>query len=156
VHPWNFLAPGQFGPPLLALGSNNKYSNKIIAKFLHFSTETYNNEQVSKVFKQNFSRNVPENQLFWYLISPKSPNVGGQPPDPRLDLINREFAKTLLLLNIFDADAWQFWSKSKLYYFIFSEPFLFKNRFCTTEGANINAANKLIIFQKKNGILLTT
>jgi len=38
-----------------ALGSNNKYSNKIIVKMLHLSTETYNNKQVSKVFRQNFS-----------------------------------------------------------------------------------------------------
>jgi len=38
--------------PLLALGSNNKFSNKIIAKMLHLSTETYNYEQVSKIFRQ--------------------------------------------------------------------------------------------------------
>jgi len=39
----------------LALGSNYRYLNKIIAKMLHLSTEAYNNEQVSKVFRQNFS-----------------------------------------------------------------------------------------------------
>jgi len=32
--------------PFLALGSNNKYSNKIIAEMLHLSTETYNNEKL--------------------------------------------------------------------------------------------------------------
>jgi len=41
--------------PLLALGSNNKYLDKIIAKMLHLSRETYNNEQFSKVFRQNCS-----------------------------------------------------------------------------------------------------
>jgi len=46
--------PDNLGP-LLVLGFNNKYSNKIIAKLLHLSAKTYNNEQVSKVFKQNFS-----------------------------------------------------------------------------------------------------
>jgi len=55
------LAPLEFFNPLynlgpfLALGSSNKYSNKIIAKMLHLSTQTYNNKQVSKVFMQNFS-----------------------------------------------------------------------------------------------------
>jgi len=33
-------------------------------------------------------------------ISPKSPNAGGSPPDPRLESMNRESAKTLLPLNI--------------------------------------------------------
>jgi len=37
--PLKLLALGQFGS-LLALGSKNKYSNKIIAKMLHLSTET--------------------------------------------------------------------------------------------------------------------
>jgi len=32
---------------------------------LHLSTETYNNEQVSKVFRQNFSWNMSKNKLFW-------------------------------------------------------------------------------------------
>jgi len=36
---------------LLALVSNNKYSNKRIAKMLHLSTETYKNEQVTKIFR---------------------------------------------------------------------------------------------------------
>jgi len=35
----------------LAHGSNNKYSNKIIANMLHLSIETFNNEQVLKVFR---------------------------------------------------------------------------------------------------------
>jgi len=38
----------------LKLGSNNKYSNELIAKMLHLSTETYNNEQVSKVLQAEF------------------------------------------------------------------------------------------------------
>jgi len=48
------VPPGQ-SASFRALGYNNKYSYKIIAKMLHLSTETYNNEQVSKVFRQNFS-----------------------------------------------------------------------------------------------------
>jgi len=32
---------------------------------LHLSTETYKNEHVSKVFRQNFSCNMPKNGLFW-------------------------------------------------------------------------------------------
>jgi len=33
---------------------------------LHLSTdETYNNKLVSKVFRQNFSWNMPKNALFW-------------------------------------------------------------------------------------------
>jgi len=35
---------------------------------LHLSTETGNNEQVSKVFKQNFTWDMRKNGLFWYLI----------------------------------------------------------------------------------------
>jgi len=31
---------------------------------------------------------------------------------------------------VVDADAWQFCSKTKLYYFIFLIPSLYKNRFC--------------------------
>jgi len=42
-----------WGP--LALRSNKKYSNKVVAKIQHLSTETYTNEQVSKVFIQHFS-----------------------------------------------------------------------------------------------------
>jgi len=42
--PWNICAPLEFG-------SNYKHLNKIFAKMLHLSTETYNNEQVSKVFR---------------------------------------------------------------------------------------------------------
>jgi len=33
-------------------------------------------------------------------IYPKSPNAGGSSPDFRLDLMNRECAKTLLPLNV--------------------------------------------------------
>jgi len=36
-----------------------------------------------------------------------------------------------------DADAWQFWGKMKLYDLIISAPSLSKNRFCTTEGADV-------------------
>jgi len=32
---------------------------------LHLSTETHNNEQVWKIFMQNFSWNMPKNGLFW-------------------------------------------------------------------------------------------
>jgi len=32
---------------------------------LHLSTETYNNEQVLKVIRQNFNWNMPKNGLFW-------------------------------------------------------------------------------------------
>jgi len=32
---------------------------------LHLSTDTYNNEQISKVFRQNFSWHMPKNGLFW-------------------------------------------------------------------------------------------
>jgi len=32
--------------------------NKTIAKILHLGTETYNKEQVSKIFRQNFSWNM--------------------------------------------------------------------------------------------------
>jgi len=32
---------------------------------LHLSTKTHNNEQVSKVYRQNFSWNMPKNGLFW-------------------------------------------------------------------------------------------
>jgi len=39
----------------LAFESNNKYSNKFVAKKQHLSTEMYNNKQVSKVFIQNFT-----------------------------------------------------------------------------------------------------
>jgi len=42
-----------WGP--LAFGSNNKHSNKIVAKMQHLRAETYNIKQVSKVFIQNFS-----------------------------------------------------------------------------------------------------
>jgi len=33
---------------------------------LHLSTETYNNEQVLKFFRQNFRWNMSKNGLFWY------------------------------------------------------------------------------------------
>jgi len=45
--PLEFFSPLDNLGPLLALGSNNKYSNKLIAKL---KTETYNNERVSKNF----------------------------------------------------------------------------------------------------------
>jgi len=49
---------------------------------------------------------------FARLKSSKSPSAGAQPPDPRLDSITRECAKTLFPLNnLVDADAWQYWSK---------------------------------------------
>jgi len=48
------ILPGQY-VLLSASGSNNKYSNKVIAKMLHLSTEMYKNEQVSKVLRQKFS-----------------------------------------------------------------------------------------------------
>jgi len=38
----------------------------MIAIMLNLSAETCNNEQVLKVFKQNFSWNMPKNELFWY------------------------------------------------------------------------------------------
>jgi len=52
--------PGIFSPPWticapLALGSKYQYLNKIIIKMLHVSTETYNNEQILKFFRKNFS-----------------------------------------------------------------------------------------------------
>jgi len=49
-----------------------------------------------------------------------------------------------------DANAWQFWGKIKLYYFIFSAPSLSKNRFCTTEGNDIFRAAKIQHFSKIN------
>jgi len=42
-----------WGP--LVLRSNNKYLNKIVAKIQHLNAETYANEQVPKIFIQNFS-----------------------------------------------------------------------------------------------------
>jgi len=39
------LPPHGLSLPSLALGSNYYYLNKIIAKMLHLSTETYHNEQ---------------------------------------------------------------------------------------------------------------
>jgi len=36
----------------------------MIAKMLDLNTEMYNNEQVSKVFRQNFSWNMSKNILF--------------------------------------------------------------------------------------------
>jgi len=95
---------------------------------LHFSTETCKNEQVSKVFRQNFSWNMPKTGLFLQYIFPKSLNAGGSPPDSRLDSMNKECAKTLLPLNIFDwCRCLEFWGK-KMYYFIFSALSLSKNR----------------------------
>jgi len=50
MYPWRFFIYLDNLVPLLKLGFNNTWSNKIIANMLHLCTETYNNEQVSKVF----------------------------------------------------------------------------------------------------------
>jgi len=47
----------------------------------HLNEETYNNEQVLKIFRQNFSWNMPKNGLFWYSKSQKSPSTRAPPPD---------------------------------------------------------------------------
>jgi len=49
-----------------------------------------------------------------------------------------------------DADLWRFWSKTKLYYFIFFIPSLSKNRFCTPERADIYRCCKQIQHFSKN------
>jgi len=41
----------------------------------------YNNEQVWKVFRQNFSSNMPKNGLFLVVNSQKLPNAGGSAPE---------------------------------------------------------------------------
>jgi len=65
-----------WGP--LALGFNNKYSNKIIAKALHLCTETYNNEQFSKFFLAEFQLK----HAYFGSKSPKSPNARNSDPIP--------------------------------------------------------------------------
>jgi len=44
--------------------------------------ETYNIKQVSKVFRQNFSWNMPKTDYFGSK-SPKSPSAGGSAPRPQ-------------------------------------------------------------------------
>jgi len=89
---------------------------------LHLSTQTYNSEQVSKIFRQNFSWNVPKNGLFWkYCKSPKLPSVGGSSPRPPcLRRMTRAVQDPILSLNISGyVNAWQFEGKRN-FYFIFS------------------------------------
>jgi len=45
---------------------------------LHLSTDTYNNEQLSKVFRQNFSWNMPKMDYF----SSKSSKIAKRPRSP--------------------------------------------------------------------------
>jgi len=57
IVPLKFFSPsGKSGA--LAFESNNKCSNKTVAKMQHLSTETYNNEQVSKVYSEFQVRHV--------------------------------------------------------------------------------------------------
>jgi len=66
----------------------------------HLSTETYNNEQVSKVL----FRISAETCLKWIILLVNSLNLQpleDPPLDPYLDLMTRECAKNLLPLNIF-------------------------------------------------------
>jgi len=92
-------------------------------------------------------------------ISPKSLNAGDSPPDPHLDLMNRDCPKTLLPLNIF---GWCRWlaileQNETLLFYIFWSPSLSKNRFSTTEGADIYRCCKQIQhFSKEIEILLAT
>jgi len=39
---------------------------------LHLSTEMYNNEQVSKVFRQNFSKNMPKMHYLPQNLNPQN------------------------------------------------------------------------------------
>jgi len=48
---------------------------------LHLSADTYNNKQVSKIFRQNFSWNMPKNGLFLDSKSQKSPRTSASPPN---------------------------------------------------------------------------
>jgi len=67
--------------------------------------------------------------------SQKSPSAGAQPTNQTLeiDLMTKAYSKTLLPLNILvDADAWQFWVKTNLY-FIFSASSLSKKLSRATE-----------------------
>jgi len=49
---------------------------------LHLSTETYNNEQVSKVFKAKFHLKHALKWITLVVNPPKSPSAGAPPPDP--------------------------------------------------------------------------
>jgi len=79
----------------------------------------YNTEQVSKVFSQNFSWNMPKNGLFFVVNPQNRQTLGFRPQNPSsLDSITRECAKTLYYHHwtfLIDADAWQFWTKRNLY-----------------------------------------
>jgi len=67
---------------LYGAGSGSKkYStaSTSLAKMLHFSTKTYNNGKVSKVFRQNFSSCLKTDNL---VINPKYRQVLGEPQTP--------------------------------------------------------------------------
>jgi len=85
--PLKFFSPLDNLGPLIALRSNNKYSNKIIAKMLHISIH---GRTIMNKFRRYLDRISAETCL----------NIGGSPPESRLDLVNTECAKTLLQLNI--------------------------------------------------------
>jgi len=117
---------------------------------LHLSAQTYNNEQVSKIFRQNISWNMPRNGLFWQYIL-KVAKRWGSSPDPRLDSINREYANTILRLNI------SVWCRclaileqnETLLFYIFWSPSCTKIVFAPLGGLIfIDTANKFNILQK--------
>jgi len=115
---------------------------------LHLSAQTYHNEQVSKFFTQNFSWKCLKMDCFGS-ISPKSPNAGGEPPDPRLDSMNRECAKTLIHFWLMQMLG-NFGAKRNFIILYFLIPSLYKHRFCATEGADIYRRCKQIQhFSKK-------
>jgi len=83
-------------------------------------------------------------------ISIKSPNAGGSPPGPRFDPMTRKCAKTILPLNIFGSEMLgNFGAKRNFIILYFLPLSLSKNRFCTTERAEIYRRCKQIQHLKK-------
>jgi len=68
---------------------------------LRLSTETYNNKQVTKALRQNFSGNVPKMDYFGSISQKVAKRWEIAPRPLRLDSMNRECAKNLLPLNSF-------------------------------------------------------
>jgi len=75
MHPWTIWGP------LLALGFNNKYSNKVIAKMLHLSTEMYNNYKIRR-FLGKISAETCLKMNYFGSISLKSSNAGAHSQSP--------------------------------------------------------------------------
>jgi len=137
---------------------------------LHLSTETYNNEQVSKVFIGRISAQTCQ---IWIILVINSPNrqILGALPSPRLDSMNRECARDLDIPGMCrdPTPIEYFWliqmlgnfrAKRNLYsYFIpyVLPPLLSKKRFPATEkGWYLSTLQINSAFLKKIGILLAT